>query len=113
MLHFFYDSLDTLKKVKKPTWKEVRVFTVQVFVVVIVSAFLFLVLDNLFGNLYQQIFRTFGRPSSAVTAPASNIQVPVVTPTVNGNPWIEILPAEDMDTEVVPEQPTQEPVPTQ
>lgn len=59
MLHFFYDSLDTLKKVKKPTWKEVRVFTMQVFVVVVVSGVVFFILDTLRGNLYQQIFQMF------------------------------------------------------
>jgi preprotein translocase subunit SecE len=113
MLHFFYDSLDTLKKVKKPTWKEVRVFTVQVFVVVIVSAFVFLVLDNLWWNLYQQIFRTFGNPSSAIVAPSTNIQVPVVNPTINDNPWIEIVPADEIDAEAMLEEPTEETVPVE
>ena len=56
MLHFFYDSLDTLKKVKKPTWKEVWVFTVYVFIVVIVSALIFFLLDGVWGNLYKQLF---------------------------------------------------------
>ena len=60
MLDFFYDSLDTLKKVKKPTMAEVRVFTIQVFVTVIVASIIFFILDFIAGNFYQQIFQTFG-----------------------------------------------------
>ncbi|MBP6257064.1 preprotein translocase subunit SecE [Patescibacteria group bacterium] len=36
MLNFFYDSLDTLKKVKKPTRKEVQTFLLQVIFVIII-----------------------------------------------------------------------------
>lgn len=87
MLHFFYDSLDTLKKVKKPTWKEVRVFTLQVFVVVIISSVMFLIFDNLRGNFYKQIFATFGSPSpSTITTQqpieGNTLEVPAV-PTEN------------------------------
>lgn len=56
MLNFFYDSLETLKKVKKPTSKEVTNLTLIIFVVVIVSAILFAVFDGLFGQLYRWIY---------------------------------------------------------
>ncbi|MDP2669930.1 MAG: preprotein translocase subunit SecE [bacterium] len=60
MLNFFYDSLETLKEVKKPTRKEVQSFALAVFGIVIVASILFFFLDLLFGNLYEQIFQSFG-----------------------------------------------------
>jgi len=47
MFTFFYDSLETLKKVKKPTQKEVINITITIFVVVIISAIIFGVLDTI------------------------------------------------------------------
>lgn len=49
MLTFFYDSLDSLKKVKKPTAKEVVNLTIVIFVVVIISALLIASFDGLFA----------------------------------------------------------------
>ena len=102
MLHFFYDSLDTLKKVKKPTWKEVRVFTVQVFVVVLVSAFIFFVLDNLRGNLYQQIFQSFWS-----TQPTVQVQWAQTIPVIPSVPQEPVVAPAEMPTEEIP---TEEPV---
>jgi len=102
MLHFFYDSLDTLKKVKKPTWKEVRVFTVQVFVVVLVSAFIFFVLDNLRGNLYQQIFQSFWS-----TQPTVQVQWAQTIPVI---PSVPQEPVGEPVTVPVEEAPIEEPV---
>lgn len=59
MLSFFYDSLDTLKKVKKPTSKEVRSFTIMVFAVVIVASVFFIFFDTVRRNLYQTLFTSF------------------------------------------------------
>ena len=56
MLSFFYDSLDTLKKVRKPTSKEVTELTVIIFVVVIVSAIIFAAMDGVFGELYRMFY---------------------------------------------------------
>lgn len=56
MLHFFYDSLDTLKKVKKPTQKEVIDMTISIFVVVIISAGIFALFDGVFGAVYQEFY---------------------------------------------------------
>lgn len=58
MLNFFYDSLDTLKKVKKPTVAEVRQFTIIVFIVVLIAGVVFFFLDLFRGNLYQQLFQS-------------------------------------------------------
>ncbi len=58
MLNFFYDSLDTLKKVKHPTSKEVINLTITIFVVVIIAAVVFAVFDGVFGGVYQEIYRT-------------------------------------------------------
>jgi preprotein translocase SecE subunit len=59
MLSFFYDSLDTLKKVKKPTSKEVRSFTIVVFAVVIVASVFFIFFDTVRRNVYQMLFTSF------------------------------------------------------
>ncbi len=56
MLDFFYDSLDTLKKVRKPSTKEVIDLTLVIFFVVIIAAILFAVMDGLFGKLYSMFY---------------------------------------------------------
>ena len=57
MFNFFYDSLDTLKKVKKPTGKEVTNLTIAIFVVVIIAALYFALTDGVFGSLYQTFYQ--------------------------------------------------------
>ncbi len=56
MFDFFYDSLDTLKKVKRPTNKEITDMVITIFIVVIISAIIFVLLDTMFGELYQTYF---------------------------------------------------------
>lgn len=56
MLHFFYDSLDTLKKVKKPTTKEVRNLTIGLIVVVLISSLFFALIDGAFAELYKMFY---------------------------------------------------------
>jgi len=56
MLTFFYDSLDSLKKVKKPTTKEVTNLTIVIFVVVIISGLLFALFDGAFAAAYQWFY---------------------------------------------------------
>lgn len=58
MLNFFYDSLETLKKVKHPTSKEVINLTITIFVVVVIAAIVFALFDGIFGGIYQEIYRT-------------------------------------------------------
>jgi|GEM_PF-5879065 len=123
MLHFFYESLDTLKKVKKPTRKEVRVFTGQVFVVVIVSSILFFIFDNIRGNLYQQIFATFGTPTVSVGTQqpidVNTLQLPAV-PTADvpsdsvGDTEAVVVDAPEGDANIVDgNQPAEEVIPDQ
>ncbi len=119
MLHFFYDSLDTLKKVKKPTWKEVRVFTLQVFATVIVASIIFFVFDNLRGNLYKQIFATFGGSTPSVITTqqpieGNTLELPAVPTADVPSDAVEVV----VDgAEVVPvvegDQPTEEVVPVE
>ena len=56
MLHFFYDSLDTLKKVKRPTTKEVRNLTIVLLVVVAVSSIFFALMDGALAELYKMFY---------------------------------------------------------
>lgn len=56
MFDFFYDSLDTLRRVKKPTLKEVIELTIIIFIVVILSALLFAALDWVFGEWYRAFY---------------------------------------------------------
>lgn len=56
MLHFFYDSLDTLKKVKKPTTKEVRNLTIGLIVVVLIASSFFALVDGAFAELYKMFY---------------------------------------------------------
>ncbi len=58
MLHFFYDSLESLKKVKKPTSKEVWTLTIVILIVVIISALMFAFFDSIFGRLGVWFFET-------------------------------------------------------
>lgn len=71
MLNFFYDSLETLKKVRKPTNSEVTTLTIIIFVVVVIAALMFALMDGIFGEVYNMIYETlrgaFG--SSVVSAP--------------------------------------------
>lgn len=56
MLDFFYDSLETLKQVKKPTIKEVINLTIAIVVIVIVASIFFLAVDWAFMNLYTMFY---------------------------------------------------------
>ena len=56
MLNFFYDSLETLKQVKKPTRTDVINMTLAVFLIVIVAWFYFAITDWFFVTLYKQFY---------------------------------------------------------
>lgn len=57
MLKFFYDSLETLKQVKKPTKNEVINLAIAVFIIVIIAAGYFAAVDWVFINLYQTFYQ--------------------------------------------------------
>lgn len=53
MLRFFYDSLDTVKKLRKPTKKDYINLTIAIFVAVIVGSLYFMGTDAVFNGLYK------------------------------------------------------------
>lgn len=59
MLEFFYQSLETLKEVKKPTKDEVIKMTIAVLLVILISAVLFAITDYLFLHLYNDVIYSF------------------------------------------------------
>lgn len=62
-MNFFYDSLDTVKKLKRPTKKDYINLTLAIFAAVIIGGIFFVVLDTLFSNGYQ-IFYHIMTPAS-------------------------------------------------
>ena len=52
-MKFFYDSLDTVRKLKRPTKKDYIRLTLAIFAAVIIGGFIFIALDTLFSNGYQ------------------------------------------------------------
>jgi len=59
MLEFFYESLETLKEVKKPTKDEVWKMTITVLVIMTIASFLFAILDYFFLHLYDDWIYNF------------------------------------------------------
>ncbi len=59
MLEFFYESIETLKEVKKPSKDEVVKMTIAVLVIVAVAWVLFAILDYFFLNLYDNFIYNF------------------------------------------------------
>lgn len=56
MLNFFYDSLETVKALKHPTQSDFINITISIFVVVIIGAALFVLLDTVFAGVFQQLY---------------------------------------------------------
>ena len=56
MLTFFYDSLDTLKQVKKPTQQEVIRMSIATFAVMIAASIMFMVFDTFFIKVYSIMY---------------------------------------------------------
>ena len=59
MLEFFYQSLETLKEVKRPTKDEVTKMTIAVLVIILISAILFSITDYFFLHLYNDVIYKF------------------------------------------------------
>jgi len=59
MLEFFYQSIETLKEVKKPTKEEVIKMTIAVLVIVAVAAVLFAITDYFFLHLQDDVIYNF------------------------------------------------------
>ncbi len=56
MLDFIYDSLDTVKKLKFPTAKEVALLTIGIFAAVIVAGIYFVIADTIFSDGYRVFY---------------------------------------------------------
>jgi preprotein translocase SecE subunit len=61
MSKFFYDSLTTLKNVKKPTKKELIDLTIVIFVVVTLFWIFFAFTDWIFMKLYKAFYSLMTR----------------------------------------------------
>ena len=53
MLRFFYDSLETVKKLKHPTKKDYINLTLAIFAAVIIGSLYFVWVDSIMSNLYK------------------------------------------------------------
>jgi preprotein translocase SecE subunit len=53
MLRFFYDSLETVRKLKKPTKKEYINMILAIFVAIIIGSVFFVGIDSVFNNVYK------------------------------------------------------------
>ncbi len=58
MMNFIYDSLETIKNIKHPSWKEIINLTISVFVLVIISWIIFMIASWLFTDLYKILYHT-------------------------------------------------------
>jgi preprotein translocase SecE subunit len=56
MINFFYDSLDTVKKLKHPTRKEYINLTLAIIAVVIIAGLMFILFDTVFQELYRALY---------------------------------------------------------
>lgn len=56
MLDFIYDSLDTVKKLKFPTAKQIVQMTIAIFALVIVAGAYFILADTLFSGGYKAFY---------------------------------------------------------
>lgn len=53
MLRFFYDSLDTVKKLRKPTKSDYITLTIAIFVAVILGSLYFMGVDAVISSVYK------------------------------------------------------------
>lgn len=74
MLDFIYDSLDTVKKLKFPTVKQIAQLTIAIFALVCVAGVYFILLDTVFSWGYKAFYDTMTdwKPVSNITTTAEN-----------------------------------------
>lgn len=56
MMKFIYDSIETIKKLKHPTKKDIITITISIFVAVIISGIVFVLYDTIFTWLYKRFY---------------------------------------------------------
>jgi preprotein translocase SecE subunit len=55
-MKFIYDSLDTVKKLKRPTKKDFINLTLAIFALVIVAGVYFVATDTVFSGIYKWFY---------------------------------------------------------
>jgi len=55
-MKFIYDSLDTVKKLKRPTKKDFMNLTLAIFALVIVAGVYFVATDTVFSGVYKWFY---------------------------------------------------------
>ncbi len=58
MMKFVYDSLETVKKLKRPNKREYITLTVAIFGLVIVASLYFVLTDTLFSSVYKLFYNS-------------------------------------------------------
>ncbi|MEI8091963.1 MAG: preprotein translocase subunit SecE [bacterium] len=56
MMKFIYDSLETVKKLKRPTKKDFINLTLAIFGLVIIAGIFFIFADTVFSGLYKWFY---------------------------------------------------------
>ncbi len=92
MLDFIYDSLDTVKKLKFPTLKQIAQLTAAIFVLVVVAGVYFIGVDTLLSGRYKAFYSAMTddqtspvEVESTTTGTATALEIPtaaVETPEV-------------------------------
>jgi len=59
-MKFFYDSLETVKKLKHPSKKEFINLTIAIFVLVIIAGLFFIGTDTVFSSIYKRFYHMMG-----------------------------------------------------
>lgn len=86
MLDFIYDSLDTVKKLKFPTAKQVAQLTAAIFVLVLVAGAYFILADTVFSGGYKAFYSTMTDGNTPVQPTGITADMPAVTAVEEGVP---------------------------
>lgn len=75
MLDFIYDSLDTVKKLKFPTWKQIWQLTGAVFSLTVIGGIYFILLDTVFSDGYKTFYSAMKGEEVTWPTPVATEQV--------------------------------------
>lgn len=56
MMKFFYDSLETLQKLRFPTKKDYITMSIAIIVTIIIAGAFFILTDSVFSSLYRSFY---------------------------------------------------------
>lgn len=117
MLDFIYDSLDTVKKLKFPTIKQITKLTVGIFVLVVVAGAYFILIDTLFSEGYKGFYNLMtGKeisPTNTISTEAASemLNSALTTPTTSEEAVTTETPEVNTTPEVITEEVSTEPSP--